>query len=321
MEKRNPRLSVVRALNAQKDAVFSLDAVTVHSILKAADILGGVSGRIIITGAGKSGYIGRKLAATLVSLGVPSLFLHPNDAMHGDIGIVTPGDALVALSHSGTTEEVLRVVRYITHRNMPVVAIVGNSKSVLAHSATAVVAYTIRSEGSPHDLAPMASTTAALVIGDLLATALSVKRDFTKERFAQTHPDGSLGLRLSVVGDSMRTRSQIPLVSDDVTFAEAVRVINKKRTGIVGVIKPSSALRGVLTDGDVRRYLVSSKFRMDAPIHIMMTQNPVTIREDASLLEALNLMEEKHITALFVLRNRKVVGFLHLHDILERREA
>jgi arabinose-5-phosphate isomerase len=277
-------------------------------------------GKIVVSGIGKSGHIGEKIASTLTSLGVPAIFMHPVEAMHGDLGLVSASDVLLVISHSGETAEVLKIVQILKKRGVTVIAIVGNASSTIAKLSAATLSYRINKEGSPFNLAPMASTTAALVIGDLLATALSLRAGITEQNFADMHPAGSLGLQLTKVQDVMIKGDQVPLVSDQKKFVDVLKVITEKKLGISGIHDARGKLVGVITDGDIRRFILTKDFSLHAPIKKAMTRKPQTIRERQSLHNALHHMEKYKITSLFVLdEKRHPVGVLHMHQILERQ--
>lgn len=307
---------------AARKALALIGAGLGNAVGRAAQALAGRRGKIVTTGIGKSGFIAAKVAATMTSLGVPAVFLHPTDAMHGDIGLVSRDDAVIAFSHSGNTKELLGALYHLKRLGVPVVAVTGGRTSRLAAAAEHVLAYRIAGEGSPHDLAPMASTTVSLVIGDMLAAQLATLRGFTRQTFAQLHPSGTLGLQLTAVADVMLTGKGLPTVSRNASFHSALRHINDKKLGIVAVIDEGRRLVGALTDGDVRRFVLSGASVDRARVQQAMTARPRTIALDATLLDALRAMEERKITSLFVVDSHKhLKGMVHMHQIIERQLA
>lgn len=287
---------------------------------KAIKILKGVRGKIVVTGSGKSGHVGRKIVSTMVSIGIPTVFLDPSEAMHGDLGIVSKDDALIAISNSGQTAEILKIIKHLVRHKIPIIGLTGKSNSKLAKISNEFILFNIKKEGSPFNLAPMASTTATLVIGDLIATSLSLIKGFTKNDFADFHPGGSLGLQLTKVEELMISKNKIPKVKDHHSFKKAIREINSKQIGVTAVTNKRDKLVGVITDGDIRRTFISSKFDQDAVCEDVMTKDPKTIKNNQSLREAIGLMENFKITALFVVDNRsRLIGVIHLHQILEQQ--
>jgi len=274
------------------------------------------SGRVVVTGIGKSGIVGQKIAATLASTGTAAFFLHPSEAIHGDLGMILAGDVVLALSHSGETEEVVALVPHVKRRGATLVAMTGRRDSTLGKGADVVVSVAIREEACPHDLAPTASTTAQLVLGDALAMALSVEKGFQPEDFAALHPGGKLGKRFLKVADLMHAGAEVPLVPAGASMKDVVYEMSRKRFGITGVTE-SGKLVGVVSDGDLRRLLerdgpkIMSDTAADA-----MGRSPKTIARTAFAAEALRIMEEKRITSLFVVaEDGRPEGILHLHDL------
>jgi arabinose-5-phosphate isomerase len=274
------------------------------------------SGRVVVTGIGKSGIVAQKIAATLASTGTAAFFLHPSEAIHGDLGMILAGDVVLALSHSGETAEVVALVPHVKRRGATLVAMTGGRDSTLAKGADVVVAVTIREEACPLDLAPTASTTAQLVLGDALAMALSVEKGFQPEDFAALHPGGKLGKRFLKVADLMHTGADVPLVPCAASMKDVVYEMSRKRFGITGVTE-NGRLVGVVSDGDLRRLLerdgpkIMSDTAADA-----MGRSPKTIAKEAFATEALRIMEEKRITSLFVVADGgRPEGILHLHDL------
>jgi arabinose-5-phosphate isomerase len=274
-------------------------------------------GRIVVTGMGKSGHIGGKIAATLASTGTPSFFVHPGEASHGDIGMITRDDAVLALSNSGETAEILTILPVIKRLGVPLIAFTGNSDSALARIATVHLDIRVPAEACPLNLAPTASTTAALAMGDALAVALLKARGFTEEDFARSHPAGALGRRLLYVRDVMRTGAHIPTVRADTTLAEGLLEVTSKGLGMTAIVDDSMHLLGVFTDGDLRRALDASADLHATRMDKVMTLGPKSVHPAMLAAEAVHLMETHRITSLIVLDDRsKIVGALNVHDLL-----
>ena len=280
-------------------------------------------GRTVITGMGKSGIIGRKMAATLASTGTPSFYLHPAEGIHGDLGMVTADDVVIALSNSGETGEVLHILPSLRRIGAKVIAMVGNPNSSLGKNADVVLDVGVSKEACPLGLAPTSSTTAALAFGDALAVALLSKRKFTADQFAVFHPGGSLGRRLLMtVADVMHTGDENPLVKGDMKVQDALFVITDKGLGAVSVVDNDNKMIGVLTDGDIRRGLSQGFSFLTMPVTELMTKAPKTITQDKLAAEALHLMESnkpRPITVLPVIdAERHVIGLLHMTDLVRQ---
>jgi len=274
-------------------------------------------GRIVVTGMGKSGHIGGKIAATLASTGTPSFFVHPGEASHGDVGMITRDDAVLALSNSGETVEILTILPVIKRLGVPLIAFTGNSDSALARIATVHLDIRVPAEACPLNLAPTASTTAALAMGDALAVALLKARGFTEEDFARSHPAGALGRRLLYVKDVMRSGAHIPTVRADTTLAEGLLEVTSKGLGMTAIVDDSMHLLGVFTDGDLRRALDASADLQATRMDKVMTLGPKSVHPEMLAAEAVHLMETHRITSLIVLDDRsKIVGALNVHDLL-----
>lgn len=319
IRQQDARRRVKHALTQEILAIRALEKSVNRDFFRAIDALLNRQGKIVLSGVGKSGFIAMKTAATLTSLGHEATFLNPLDAVHGDMGIVREGDVLILFSFSGNTAELLRLVRYIRKNfSVTVLSVTGNAVSQLASLSDYHIAISVKDEGSPLGLAPMASTTATLVVGDLIASALTDPTTFKKEHFARFHPAGSLGLSLKKVKEIMHTGKAIPCVTNSATFGEALREISAKKLGIVGVCSATGALVGVVTDGDVRRIVSVSDTPRNVPVKKVMKKSPLVINDESSLKEALLLMEERKITSLFVTDQKKqLCGVVHIHDILE----
>jgi arabinose-5-phosphate isomerase len=275
-------------------------------------------GRVVVTGMGKSGHIGGKIAATLASTGTPAFFVHPGEASHGDIGMITREDAVLALSNSGETDEILVIVPVIKRLGVPLIAFTGNSLSALARVATVHLDIGVPAEACPLNLAPTASTTAALAVGDALAVALLKARGFTEEDFARSHPAGSLGRRLLLhVKDVMRVGADIPKIAADTTLADGLIEVTRKGLGMTAIVDAQDRLLGVFTDGDLRRALDGSADLRKTRMAEVMTRHAKTVGPGSLAAEAVHVMETHRITALVVVdASGAVVGALNVHDLL-----
>lgn len=278
-------------------------------------------GRVVLTGMGKSGLIAQKISATLASTGCPSFFLHPAEALHGDLGMVTPEDAIVALSNSGESEEIVRLLPSLVRLGVPLAAITGRPESSLGKSSKWCFTYTLPTgEGCPLDLAPMASTTLQLIWGDLLAASLMEARGFTRERFALNHPAGSLGAKLMKTKDLMRP--EWPSVPEEANLIRVLQAMTSGRLGMTAVVA-GTHLKGVITDGDIRRGLERAQAEGRNPLDLsardLMSRQPVLVSPETLALEAANLMEDRKITFLLVGEADRPVGLLHIHDLLSAK--
>jgi arabinose-5-phosphate isomerase len=283
---------------------------------EAVKAIGSCRGKVVVTGMGKSGIIGRKIAATLSSTGTPAIFLHPAESVHGDIGLVDEADVAVAVSNSGETEEVVHLIPALKKMGLLVIAIVGCLDSQLARSADIVVDASVDSEACPNGLAPTSSTAAALAMGDALAVALLSLRDFSPEDFAKLHPGGRLGRRLATVEEMMLTGTYVPVVRSDSLMKEAVLEMTAKR-GITSVVDENGELVGVITDGDLRRLLERTSDIFSLKCGDVMTRNPRTIDKNSLAARGIKIMEDQGITALLVVDEvRRPIGVLHLHDLM-----
>jgi arabinose-5-phosphate isomerase len=274
-------------------------------------------GRIVVTGMGKSGHIGGKIAATLASTGTPSFFVHPGEASHGDVGMITRDDVVLALSNSGETAELLTILPVIKRLGVPLVAFTGNADSTLGKMATVHLDIRVPAEACPLNLAPTASTTAALAVGDALAVALLKARGFTEEDFARSHPAGAIGRRLLYVKDVMRTGVHVPTVRAHTTLAEGLMEVTSKGLGMTAIVDESARVLGVFTDGDLRRALDRAADLHSTRMDQVMTLSPKSVSPGTLAAEAVNLMETHRITSLVVLdADGKIVGALNVHDLL-----
>lgn len=310
--------SIKRTIELERDAVAELLTRLDESALnKACELLLACTGRIIITGMGKSGHIGNKIAATLASTGSPSFFVHPGEAAHGDMGMITADDVVIALSNSGESGEVTTLLPLLKRLHVPLIAFTGNDDSTLAKDADSHLNVGVSAEACPLDLAPTSSTTVALVMGDALAIALLEARGFTAEQFAFSHPGGSLGRRLLLkVKSIMHCGSQIPEVRADTPIKDALLEMTQKGLGMTCVVDDNQTLLGIFTDGDLRRSLDHGLDFHKTCVADAMTQNPSTIEPEKLAAEALQVMEEKKINALVATEQGKVVGVINMHDLL-----
>jgi len=301
----------IAALEAQKNALN-------EDFVASASLILAIKGKLIIIGMGKSGIIARKIAATFASTGTPSFFVHAAEAQHGDLGMITADDAVLALSHSGETDEVCGLLPTIKLLGTPVIAMTGGQKSTLATHADFLLHIPVTEEACPMNLAPTASTTAMLALGDALAVVVLKHRGIKAEDFARVHPAGSLGRRLKTVADVMHTGENIPMVAGKAHLSEAIVTISRYRLGITAVGQPGK-LEGCLTDGDLRRILhLEGKVDMSMPVARVMHTLPHTIAANHLASEAARLMEEKKITVLFVTdQQQQLAGVIHMHDLLQ----
>jgi len=304
-------------IQLEADALNALTKRLDGQFVKACEMVLACQGRVIVTGMGKSGHIGGKIAATLASTGSPAFFVHPGEASHGDVGMITPIDIVLAISNSGETEEILTILPIIKRLGVKLVALTGGMDSSLARQADAVLNVGVEKEACPHNLAPTASTTAALAMGDALAVALLKSRGFTPEDFARSHPAGRLGRRLLLyVSDIMHTGAAVPQVSETASLREALLEMTGKGLGMAGVVDKTGHLIGILTDGDLRRVLNRGVDVYAAKITEVMTHNPKTTRADRLAAETVQLMRSLKINGLFVVDdNNLVLGALNMHDL------
>lgn len=307
-----------RVLAIEAKAIAGLIERLDQRFTDAVDLLYHCTGKVVVSGMGKSGLIGQKIAATLASTGTPAFFLHPAEGIHGDLGMVARHDALVAISNSGETEELLKLLPFVKRLNIPVIAMTGRIQSTLAKNSEVVLDVSVPEEACPMGLAPTASTTATLAMGDALAIALLQKRGFKEEDFAQFHPGGTLGRRLLLkVRDLMHQGTAIPRVSDQASAHEAILEMTAKKLGMTTVVDQTGKLFGIITDGDLRRILEKGLDLAAARAGDLATQRPKTIGPEELAAKALQIMEQYSITALVVEEAGRVAGIIHLHDLLK----
>lgn len=306
-----------RTIRIEGEAVASLNDKVDEQFYLACQAILACTGRVIVTGMGKSHHIGGKIAATLASTGTPAFFVHPGEASHGDLGMITKNDVVIAISYSGSSAEILTLLPLLKRMKVPLISMTGKANSPLARAATYRLDVSIESEACPLDLAPTSSTTSTLVMGDALAIALLEARGFTAEDFAFSHPGGALGRKLLVkVEDLMHSGDEIPQVSPDTLLPSALVVMTEKGLGLTTIVDGDGQLLGIFTDGDLRRTVDQGVDINTALIGKVMTAQPLTIHKDMLAAEALGLMEGRKITALVVEEERQPVGIIHMHDIL-----
>jgi arabinose-5-phosphate isomerase len=310
--------SATRTLQLEAEGLSALKAALAGDLIdgfaQAVEALRACRGRVIVTGMGKSGHVGLKVAATLSSTGTPAYFVHPSEASHGDLGMITRDDVILAFSWSGETVELGNIVSYSRRFAVPLIAVTSNAQSALAEAAEIVLALPQAKEACPHGLAPTTSTVMQLALGDCLAIALLESKGFTARDFQALHPGGQLGARLKFVGDLMHSGDSLPLVDGDVKMAEAIVVMTEKALGCLGVVDADGMLKGIITDGDLRRHMgdgLLARRTVD-----IMTAAPKTVSPDLLASAALELINSSSITTLFVVEDDRPVGIIHIHDLL-----
>ncbi len=312
-----------RVLRIEAEAIAALINRIDDRFEQAVNMILDCEGRVVVTGMGKSGLIGKKIAATLASTGTPALFLHPAEGIHGDLGMVTRGDTVIALSNSGETEELARMLPSLKRLGIRIIALTGNIESTLAKNSDVVIDVGVQEEACPLGLAPTASTTATLAMGDALAVALLEQRGFKEEDFACFHPGGSLGKKLLLrVRDLMHTGDAVPIVSEETLIKDAIYEISSKKMGITAVLDAEGKLVGVISDGDLRRWMEktekSGENLLTKKAKDIMTRNPKVANSEALAAQAVSVMEKNSITCLLVSDStRKPEGVIHLHDLLK----
>ena len=311
--------SAKRTIDLEGNAVLALRDVVGPAFAAACQLLVNTTGRVVVTGMGKSGHVAGKIAATLASTGTPAFFVHPGEASHGDMGMITRNDCVLALSNSGNTDEIITLLPLIKRLNIPLISITGNAESELALAARVHLLAAVESEACPLNLAPTASTTAALVMGDALAIAVLEARGFTAEEFAFSHPGGALGRRLLLrVSDVMVKGDEIPKVRPTATLIDALDEITRKGLGMTTVVDEDDKLKGVFTDGDLRRAIEGQRDLQQTSLETVMTEMPRTISEDLLAAEALGMMERHRISSLVIVNGAlSVQGVVTLLSLLK----
>jgi arabinose-5-phosphate isomerase len=306
----------LRVLRAEADAIRRLESRLGPSFVRALDLMAGCKGKIAVTGMGKSGIICKKIAATLSSTGTPAIFLHAAEALHGDVGLLSSDDVMLALSKSGETDEIVRILEVVKRLAVPLIALTGNPQSSLARDADAHLDVSVTEEACPFDLAPTTSTAASLAMGDALAMALMERKGFRLEDFAKVHPAGAIGKKLLRVGDLMHTGDSVPRVSVSTAMTDVIYEMSCKKLGMTTVEGKDGALAGVISDGDLRRMLQKSPDPMRLTAADCMTREPKTIGRGELATAALARMEQLKITSLVVLdADRRIQGVVHIHDL------
>ncbi len=303
-----------RVLRIEADALAALADRIDASFAAAVDKLGSVRGRVVVSGMGKSGHVGRKIAATMASTGTAAFFVHPGEASHGDLGMIARDDAVLCLSNSGETSEIADLVAYTRRFSIPLVAIIGRASSSLEAAADVALLLPTAPEACPMGLAPTTSTTMALALGDALAVALLERKGFSADQYHVLHPGGRLGSRLIKVSEIMHSGEAMPLIGRDAPMSEAVLEMTAKSFGCVGVVDTGGGLIGIVTDGDLRRHM--GEGLLARSVGEVMTPDPKAIRPQALAAEAVRQMNAGPITGLFVVEDGRPIGFLHLHDCL-----
>ena len=311
--------SARRVFRLEAEGILSLarafDGPLGPAFVRAVDLIRAAGGRVIITGMGKSGHVARKIAATMASVGTPAQFVHPAEASHGDLGMITRDDAVIALSNSGETQELADLIAYCKRFGIPLVAVTAGAGSTLADAADVTLALPASPEACPMGLAPTTSTTMMLALGDALAVALLERSGFSAEHFQVLHPGGKLGRKLLRVSDLMHVGDAMPLVRPHQPMSEVLIEMTAKRHGHCGVVGDDGKLAGIVTDGDLRRHMSPDLLARHA--EAVMTPNPLTIRPEAFAAEALGLMQARKKNGLFAVKAGRPVGFVHLHDLLK----
>jgi arabinose-5-phosphate isomerase len=310
--------SAVRTLEAEAGGVNALSAA-IHDglgrrFVAAVELIRGARGRLIVTGMGKSGHVGRKIAATFASTGTPAYFVHPGEASHGDLGMITPDDVIMAISWSGETAELRDLTDYSRRFRIGLIAVTANAESALAKAADVVLTLPQAREACPHNLAPTTSTLMQQALGDALAVALLESRGFTALKFAELHPGGKLGAMLKFVRDVMRAGDDVPLVCIGSRMSDALVVMTTKSLGCVVIVDGEGRLAGIITDGDLRRHMSANL--LDLTVETIMTRQPKTVRPDQLASEALEVLNASQKTQLIVAERGKPIGVVHVHDLL-----
>ena len=309
----------IRTINREIDTIIKLRDSLDESLTVALDVMQNARGRIIITGMGKSGHIGKKIAASLASTGTPSFFVHPAEASHGDLGMITEDDVVVAISNSGESKELVDILNYCKRFGIKLISITKNPESSLGKAGDIVLRLPNNGEACPLGLAPTSSTTATLVLGDVLTAGLIERKCFTKSDFNARHPGGKLGSILQKVSDLMHTGAEMPILEENSDMQHVLLEMTSKRLGCVGFINSNGKFTGMLTDGDLRRCL-SPQILEEKAINLM-TKNQKTITKDIMASEAIKIMHDKKITNIFVIEDKKPIGVIHIHDLLNNGVA
>lgn len=310
--------SAKEVFDIEANSILKLKERQGREFVEAINILYSSKGKVVVTGMGKSGLIGRKIAATLCSTGTPAVFLHPAESTHGDSGIITRDDVVIGISNSGETAELLNLLPLIKRFGVPLIGITGKLDSTLAKRSDVTLDISVEREACPLNKAPTASTTVTLALGDALAVCLLKKRGFSYEDFLVFHPSGALGKGvLYKVSDLMLKDNRLPVVDENINFIDAVKIISEKKLGCAFILNPDKSLKGVITDGDIRRILLKYDNINNLLVKDVMVLNPKTVSTDDLAAKALSIMEKFSITSLGVVENNKLIGIVHIHDLLK----
>ena len=305
-----------RVLDIESAAIKNLKSTLNKSFVKACEACENCKGKIIVMGLGKSGHIADKIAATFASTGTPAFFIHPSEAIHGDLGMIDKEDVVLILSNSGETEEIVSLIPMIKKMGITIIALTGNKKSKLSKEASVHVYVEVKEEACPMNLAPTASTTAALAMGDAIAVALLEKKGFTKEDFAKSHPGGSLGRKLLLsLGDIMHKDNEIPIVYETDKLASGLIEMSEKALGMTAVLNDNNELVGIFTDGDLRRTLENKVDIQSTYMKEVMSKDPYIMNEDTLAYNAVATIQEMKITSLLIVKDKRVIGALNIHDL------
>jgi len=308
-------------IQTETDSILKLKNRIDNNFVKACQLLVSCKGKVVVIGMGKSGHIGRKIAATLASTGTPAFFVHPGEAGHGDLGMVNADDVLILISYSGKSDEITTLLPAIKHLNIPILAMTGNTKSIIAKTADIHLDVSVEQEACPHNLTPTSSTTAALVMGDAIAITLLNARGFTPEDFAKSHPSGALGRRLLILVSSiMKVGDDIPIVVKETPLVESLLVMSQKSLGMVIIADNEDSLQGIFTDGDLRRVLEKNADIQGLLIEDVMTSNCKSIGPEKPALLAFHMMDENRLNSLPVVdANNQVIGAINMHTLMQAR--
>ena len=306
--------SANRALARELSSIKNLKSTFNSSFCNAVNLIFNTKGKVVITGVGKSAHIGNKISATLTSTGTPSYFVHATEASHGDLGSIKKDDCVIAISNSGETSELNNIIQFIKRFNIKLISITSNSKSILHKNASVSILYKKPIEACPLNLAPTSSTSMSMIIGDCIAIALLELRGFKSNEFKRLHPGGNLGKDLKNLSEVMHTKKELPIAKLDEKMSKALITMTKKSFGCIGVINKNQQIVGIITDGDLRRKLNSKFFEKKASE--IMTKNPTLANKNMLVGEAINLMNTKKITSLFICDKKKPLGIVHIHDLL-----
>ncbi len=305
-----------KVLSIEAEAIMSSIPRIEKNFEKAVELICSTKGRVVITGMGKSGLIGKKIAATMTSTGTPSVFLHPSEALHGDIGIIRSDDIVLALSSSGNTAEIVELINYIKRIGVKLISLIGNLDSIMADQSDVYLDCSIEKEACPIGLVPTTSTTLTLAVGDAISVALMEKKGFTKDDFLLNHPGGNIGKKLLKVEHLMHTGDDLPIAYMSTSIKEIIKLINEKKFGSCIIASAENKLVGIITDGDIRRGIIDKQNFLTCTASDIINETPLSIKKDILATEALRLLEEKKITSLIVVNEKDLItGLLHLHDL------